>query len=154
MRPRPPTALSQNLKRGKPLGVDILGTRVVLFRDEETGEVGSTALLGSIHQHCHARALACLEVFDALLPMASMMLPPIPVPSLCQPPVTLSSHIPTHPAPQVSCLDDACPHRGAPLSAGWLAKDKSEKKPAAPAAGKRAGGGCGSKKKGSTCVVW
>lgn len=32
-------ALSENLKPGKPLGVDILGTRVTLFRDQESGKV-------------------------------------------------------------------------------------------------------------------
>lgn len=54
-------ALSQNLKDGEPLGVDILGSRIVLFRDAETKTV--------------------------------------------------------------RCLDDTCPHRGAPLSDGWLAMD-------------------------------
>lgn len=49
-------ALSSNLTDDKPLGVDILGGRLVLFRDQETGEV--------------------------------------------------------------RCLDDWCPHRGAPLSGG------------------------------------
>lgn len=58
--PPPSTALSENLSYGKPLGVDILGSRVVLFRDDD----------GS-----------------------------------------------------VKCLDDTCPHRGAPLSEGWLATD-------------------------------
>jgi hypothetical protein len=51
-------ALSESVKVGEPLGVDILGRRVVLFRDSVTN--------------------------------------------------------------QVKCLDDACPHRGAPLSAGWM----------------------------------
>ncbi len=37
--PGPCAALSENLKDGKPLGVDILGTRVVLFRDKATGKV-------------------------------------------------------------------------------------------------------------------
>lgn len=32
-------ALSSNLSDDKPLGVDILGGRIVLFRDQETGEV-------------------------------------------------------------------------------------------------------------------
>jgi phenylpropionate dioxygenase-like ring-hydroxylating dioxygenase large terminal subunit len=52
-------ALSDNIKPGEPHGVDMLGGRVVLFRDAETG--------------------------------------------------------------RVRALDDACPHRGAPLSGGWLA---------------------------------
>lgn len=55
---------------------------------------------------------------------------------------------------KVRCLDDVCPHRGAPLSAGWLAP--------APAA---EGGGCGGRGGassgarasggggGATCVV-
>ena len=51
-------ALSENLKADEPLGVDILGRRVLLFRDSTTGKV--------------------------------------------------------------SCMDDACPHRGAPLSQGWM----------------------------------
>jgi phenylpropionate dioxygenase-like ring-hydroxylating dioxygenase large terminal subunit len=52
-------ALSENVKPGVPHGVDMLGGRVVLFRDADTG--------------------------------------------------------------RVRALDDACPHRGAPLSGGWLA---------------------------------
>jgi phenylpropionate dioxygenase-like ring-hydroxylating dioxygenase large terminal subunit len=52
-------ALSESVKPGVPHGVDMLGGRVVLFRDEATG--------------------------------------------------------------RVRALDDACPHRGAPLSGGWLA---------------------------------
>ncbi|KAI8463019.1 MAG: hypothetical protein J3K34DRAFT_159529 [Monoraphidium minutum] len=54
-------AISSSLGDDKPLGVDILGGRVVLFRDQETGEV--------------------------------------------------------------SCLDDWCPHRGAPLSGGQVKQD-------------------------------
>ncbi|KAI8469290.1 MAG: hypothetical protein J3K34DRAFT_513670 [Monoraphidium minutum] len=82
-------ALSSNLKAGSPLGVDILGSRVVLFRDEETGEI--------------------------------------------------------------SCLDDACPHRGAPLSGGWLQPHEPTGSvaggPAPPAPAQ------GGKKDGKTCVV-
>jgi hypothetical protein len=37
--PLPAEALSQNVKPGEPLGVDILGARVVLYRDLETGQV-------------------------------------------------------------------------------------------------------------------
>jgi len=55
-------ALSQNVKPGKVHGVDMLGGRVVLFRDAATG--------------------------------------------------------------RVRALDDACPHRGAPLSGGWLTAAK------------------------------
>ena len=57
------------------------------------------------------------------------------------------------PSLQVSCLDDACPHRGAPLSAGWLAKEKPDGAAAAAPKGKKAGG-CSSSKQGSTCLVW
>ncbi|KAF8066301.1 SAE2 [Scenedesmus sp. PABB004] len=64
-------ALSSNVTSDKPLGVDILGSRISLFRDE---------------------------------------------------------------AGQVVALDDACPHRGAPLSAGWVTTDKATgKKCATPA---------------------
>jgi len=59
-----PAALSSAVTQ-KPLGVDILGTRLTLFRDE-TGAVVA--------------------------------------------------------------VDDACPHRGAPLSAGWTATDKTSGK--------------------------
>jgi hypothetical protein len=55
------TALSETVK-DKPVGVDILGSRITLFRDE-TG--------------------------------------------------------------QVVAVDDTCPHRGAPLSDGWTATDKT-----------------------------
>lgn len=94
-------ALSSNLKPGQPLGVDVLDTRVVLFRDEETGKV--------------------------------------------------------------TCLDDACPHRGAPLSAGWLSKapdSGSSSDGCSSSSGGRGGGGGGGegagpkgKRAGSTCVV-
>jgi len=53
-------ALADNVKPGRPFGVDILGRRVVLFRDSTTGVV--------------------------------------------------------------QCIDDTCPHRGAPLSSGWMDK--------------------------------
>jgi len=59
-----PAALSSAVTQ-KPVGVDILGTRLTLFRDE-TGAVVA--------------------------------------------------------------VDDACPHRGAPLSAGWTATDKTSGK--------------------------
>jgi phenylpropionate dioxygenase-like ring-hydroxylating dioxygenase large terminal subunit len=35
----PLAALSEKLLPGAPLGVDILGSRVVLFRDEASGQV-------------------------------------------------------------------------------------------------------------------
>jgi hypothetical protein len=39
-------------------------------------------------------------------------------------PATRSPAVPAALPPQVTCLDDACPHRGAPLSQGWLSQDK------------------------------
>ncbi|WIA21123.1 hypothetical protein OEZ85_005438 [Tetradesmus obliquus] len=83
-------ALSEKLLPGAPLGVDILGSRVVLFRDEADG--------------------------------------------------------------QVYCLDDACPHRGAPLSQGWLATvtpdaaDDASSQPSSSSSNTAAAGG-------HTCVV-
>jgi nitrite reductase/ring-hydroxylating ferredoxin subunit len=83
----PRAALSEKLPPGAPLGVDILGSRVVLFRDEASG--------------------------------------------------------------QVYCLDDTCPHRGAPLSQGWLATvtpdAADDEEPATSSSSSSSGG--------HTCVV-
>ncbi len=148
-------ALSENLKPGKPLGVDILGTRVVLFRDEETGKVGFC--FGWLPVGRVWVGLGWSGWIDWLL----VWLPSNEFSTKTKP---------TNPSkPQITCLDDACPHRGAPLSSGWLTtlppSGADAAAPSAASAGSKKGAGCSSGKgaaadssadgegKGSTCVV-
>jgi len=69
-----------------------------------------------------------------------------------QQPTTLIPQVTTphrhlHPPHQITCLDDACPHRGAPLSDGWL-KTLPPAESSSAESSPAAGGSTGSGKKG------
>ena len=100
-------ALSSNVTDDKPLGVDILGGRITLFRDQETGEVRACTQPASSSRALHDLAplpsnQACtLQHADSLPRLLALL--------------TL----------QVKCIDDWCPHRGAPLSGGQVKVEPS-----------------------------
>lgn len=116
-------ALSSAVTDDKPLGVDILGGRITLFRDQETGEVRRSWGLAGGRDPLTRRQPSSACCARRMLCSPHGVAPAIPsgLAAWQLPDRSWACTRPRLPLPQVKCIDDWCPHRGAPLSGGQVA---------------------------------